>query len=172
MGIETHSLTLLALLLPFLGAVAAPLLCRMLKHNAAWPLAAIPLFIFVHLAGFLGPVGEGRPVAGGYDWIPSLGVRFSWYLDGLSLTFALLISGIGTLIVLYSGGYLKGHPHQGRFLSFMLLFMGAMLGLVVSDIVPHAVRVLGTDFDHLLPADRLRPFAGKPRAAPLCRRWR
>ena len=133
MGIETHSLTLLALLLPFLGAVAAPLLCRMLKHNAAWPLAAIPLFIFVHLAGFLGPVGEGRPVAGGYDWIPSLGVRFSWYLDGLSLTFALLISGIGTLIVLYSGGYLKGHPHQGRFLSFMLLFMGAMLGLVVSD---------------------------------------
>src|SRR5918996_497819 len=51
-----------------------------------------------------------------------------------SLTFlALLITGIGTLIVLYSGGYLKGHPHQGRFLSFILMFMGAMLGLVVSD---------------------------------------
>ena len=133
MGTGANSLTFLALLLPFLGAVAAPLLCRVLKHNAAWPLAAIPLFIFVHLAGFLEPVADGRPVAGGYDWIPSLGVRFSWYLDGLSLTFALLISGIGTLIVLYSGGYLKGHPHQGRFLSFMLMFMGAMLGLVVSD---------------------------------------
>ena len=133
MGTATNSLTLLALLLPFLGAVAAPLLCRVLKHNAAWPLAVIPLFIFVHLAGFLGSVADGRFVAGGYDWIPSLGVRFSWYLDGLSLTFALLISGIGTLIVLYSGGYLKGHPHQGRFFSFMLMFMGAMLGLVVSD---------------------------------------
>jgi multicomponent Na+:H+ antiporter subunit A len=54
-------------------------------------------------------------------------------IDGLSLTFALLISGIGTLIVIYAGGYLKGHPHQGRFFSFILLFMGAMLGLVVSD---------------------------------------
>ena len=133
MGTDAHSLTFLALLLPFLGALAAPLLCRVLKHNAAWPLAAVPLFIFLHFAGFLEPVAQGRPVAGGYDWVPSLGVRFSWYLDGLSLTFALLISGIGTLIVLYSGGYLKGHPHQGRFLSFMLMFMGAMLGLVVSD---------------------------------------
>ncbi len=72
-------------------------------------------------------------MAGGLDWIPSLSVRFSWYLDGLSLTFALLISGIGTLIVLYSGGYLKGHDHQGRFFSFILMFMGAMQGLVVSD---------------------------------------
>jgi multicomponent Na+:H+ antiporter subunit A len=133
MGTGANPLTFLALLLPFLGALAAPLLCRVLKHNAAWPLAAIPLFIFVHLAGFLETVAEGRPVAGGYDWVPSLGVRFSWYLDGLSLTFALLIAGIGVLIVLYSGGYLTGHPHQGRFLSFMLMFMGAMLGLVVSD---------------------------------------
>jgi len=128
-----QALTLLALLLPFLGALAAPLLCRAFKHAAVWPLALVPAFIFAHLAGFLTPVSDGRPVAGGYDWVPSLGVRFSWYLDGLSLTFALLISGIGTLIVLYSGGYLKGHPHQGRFLSFILMFMGAMLGLVVSD---------------------------------------
>jgi multicomponent Na+:H+ antiporter subunit A len=133
MGTGSNSLTFLVLLLPFLGALLAPVLCRVLKHNAAWPLAAIPLVIFIHLAGFLETVAAAQPAAGGYDWVSSLGVRFSWYLDGLSLTFALLISGIGMLIVLYSGGYLKGHPHQGRFLSFMLMFMGAMLGLVVSD---------------------------------------
>jgi multicomponent Na+:H+ antiporter subunit A len=45
----------------------------------------------------------------------------------------LLISGIGALIVLFSGGYLKGHPRQGRFFSFMLMFMGAMQGLVLAD---------------------------------------
>ncbi|MEW9834694.1 putative monovalent cation/H+ antiporter subunit A [Mesorhizobium marinum] len=133
MGSGAQSLTLLALFLPFLGAVLAPPLCRALGHGAAWLLAILPALIFVHLAGFVGIVSSGGVVAGGYDWIPSLGVRFSWYLDGLSLTFGLLISGIGTLIVLYSGGYLKGHPQQGRFMSFILLFMGAMLGLVASD---------------------------------------
>ncbi|WP_343070064.1 putative monovalent cation/H+ antiporter subunit A [Aminobacter carboxidus] len=121
------------LMLPFVGALFAPLLTRVMKHNAGWLLAAVPLLVFVHFAGMLGTVGSGAAVSAGFDWAPSLGLRFSWYLDGLSLTFALLISGIGTLIVIYSGGYLKGHPHQGRFFSFILLFMGAMLGLVVSD---------------------------------------
>ena len=58
---------------------------------------------------------------------------FSWRIDGLSLTFALLISGIGTLIVLYSGAYLAGHERQGRFFAFILMFMGAMQGLVLAD---------------------------------------
>lgn len=125
--------TFLALMLPFLGAAVAPLLARILNHNAAWPLALLPLWMLWHFSGFLGPVSSGQVVRGGYRWVPSLNVEFAWYLDGLSLTFALLISGIGVLIVLYSGGYLRGDPQQGRFFSFILLFMGAMLGLVVSD---------------------------------------
>ncbi|MEP9370988.1 putative monovalent cation/H+ antiporter subunit A [Mesorhizobium sp. KR1-2] len=126
-------LTFFALILPFLAALLAPILTRLLKHNAAWVLSLAPLWIFSHFAGMLGDVAGGVPVRGGLEWIPSLGVRFSWYLDGLSLTFALLIAGIGTLIVLFSGGYLKGNEHQGRFFSFILMFMGAMQGLVVSD---------------------------------------
>jgi multicomponent Na+:H+ antiporter subunit A len=128
-----QSLTLFALFLPFLAACVAPALTRAAGHNAAWLLALAPAFIFIHFAGFVGTVADGGTVGGGYEWIPSLGARFSWYLDGLSLTFALLISGIGTLIVLYSGAYLKGHPHHGRFFSFILMFMGAMQGLVVAD---------------------------------------
>src|SRR5690606_15222318 len=116
-----------------LAAAAAPLLSRALGHKAAWVLAVVPAFIFFHFAGFLGPIASGEAIVGGYPWIPSLGVEFSWYLDGLSLTFALLISGIGALIVLYSGGYLRSHPHQGRFFSFILMFMGAMQGLVLAD---------------------------------------
>lgn len=119
--------------LPFAAALLAPTLTRALKHNAAWVLALAPAAIFLHFAGMVGTVAGGTPVTGGYDWIPSLGVRFSWFIDGLSLAFALLISGIGTLIVLYSGGYLKGNEHQGRFFSFILMFMGAMQGLVLSD---------------------------------------
>ena len=128
-----QSLTLFALFLPFLAACVAPSLTRAFGHNAAWLLAVVPAFLFIHFAGFVPLVSQGGQAGGGYDWIPSLGARFSWYLDGLSVTFALLISGIGTLIVLYSGGYLKGHEHQGRFFSFILMFMGAMQGLVVAD---------------------------------------
>ncbi|WP_438749519.1 putative monovalent cation/H+ antiporter subunit A [Pararhizobium sp. O133] len=126
-------LTFLAFCLPFLGALVAPLLTRLLGHNAAWILALVPVAIFAHFAGFADTISKGEVVTGGYAWVPSLHLTFSWLIDGLSLTFLLLISGIGALIVLYAGGYLKGHPHQGRFFSFLLLFMGSMLGVVASD---------------------------------------
>ncbi len=133
MASAEQSLTLVALFLPFFAAALAPLLTRALGHNAAWVLAAAPALLFFHFLGFVGDVSGGASLTGGVEWIPSLGVELSWYLDGLSLTFALLISGIGTFIVLYAGGYLKGHPHQGRFFSFILMFMGAMQGLVIAD---------------------------------------
>ncbi|WLR96071.1 putative monovalent cation/H+ antiporter subunit A [Shinella sumterensis] len=129
----TMGLTLLAFCLPFIGALIAPFLTRLLGHNAAWPLALIPFAVFLHFLGFNADIADGRIVTGGYMWVPSYNVSFSWLIDGLSLTFLLLISGIGTLIMLYAGGYLKGHPQQGRFFSFILMFMGAMLGLVASD---------------------------------------
>jgi multicomponent Na+:H+ antiporter subunit A len=129
----TMGLTFLAFCLPFLGALIAPALTRLLGHNAAWPLALIPFAVFLHFLGFNPEVARGEVVTGGYIWVPSYNVSFSWLIDGLSLAFLLLISGIGTLIVLYAGGYLKGHAHQGRFFSFILMFMGSMLGLVASD---------------------------------------
>ncbi|MEX3008063.1 putative monovalent cation/H+ antiporter subunit A [Hoeflea sp. TYP-13] len=127
------STTLFVLLLPFIAAIFAPALTRLFKHNAAWLLAIVPVAIFWHFSSFLPDVSRGEVVTGGYQWIPAFRVNFSWLIDGLSLTFALLISGIGALIVLYSGGYLKNHPHLGRFFSFILMFMGSMLGLVTSD---------------------------------------
>src|SRR6218665_3380347 len=133
MAENTMALTFLAFCLPFLGALVAPALTRLLGHRAAWPLALVPFAVFLHFLGFNGKIAGGEIVTGGYVWVPSYNVSFSWLIDGLSLAFLLLISGIGALIVLYAGGYLKGHPHQGRFFSFILMFMGSMLGLVASD---------------------------------------
>ncbi|WP_313615203.1 putative monovalent cation/H+ antiporter subunit A [Agrobacterium sp.] len=126
-------MTFIVLFLPFAGAIFAPFLVGRFSHNAAWLLAIIPALAFVHFTSFLPAVSAGEAITGGYVWVPSFNLSFSWLIDGLSLTFALLITGIGTLIVCYAGGYLKGHPQQGRFLSFLLLFMGAMLGVVISD---------------------------------------
>ncbi|WP_052161588.1 putative monovalent cation/H+ antiporter subunit A [Hoeflea sp. BAL378] len=133
MSAAAPATTLLVLMLPFLAALIAPWMTRRLGHNAAWILALAPLAIFIHFLGFAGEMADGGVVTGGFAWVPSFNVSFSWLIDGLSLTFALLISGIGALIILYSGGYLKGDAQLGRFFSFMLLFMGAMLGVVVSD---------------------------------------
>ena len=68
-----------------------------------------------------------------YEWVPSLDVTLTMHLDGLSLMFALLISFIGTFILIYGSGYLKGDRDIPRFYVFLLGFMASMLGLVLSD---------------------------------------
>ncbi|MCQ1569688.1 putative monovalent cation/H+ antiporter subunit A [Neorhizobium galegae] len=133
MAANAPALTFFALFLPFVASVLAPFLTRLLGDRAAFVLALAPALAFAHFCTFLPEIAAGEVVTGGYAWAPSFNLSFSWFLDGLSLTFALLITGIGTLIVLYSGGYMKGHEGQGRFMAFILAFMGAMLGLVVSD---------------------------------------
>jgi multicomponent Na+:H+ antiporter subunit A len=122
-----------AIAAPFIAAALAPFLHGFLRHKAAYVLSLAPLFIFCHFLGYIGPVANGQKYLFSIPWLPTLGINFSFFIDGLSLIFALLISGIGFFIILYAGGYLKGHVRQGRFFSFMLLFMGAMLGLVTAD---------------------------------------
>jgi multicomponent Na+:H+ antiporter subunit A len=118
---------------PFAGAVLAPSVQRLAGRSSGWLLALIPAAIFVVLLGFADRVIGGEAIAVRFSWVEAYGLDLSFYLDGLSLLFALTISGIGVLVILYSGAYLAGHPHQGRFFGFMLAFMGAMLGLVLAD---------------------------------------
>jgi multicomponent Na+:H+ antiporter subunit A len=160
-------LVTISLFLPLVGAAVAPILTRWLRQNAAWPLSLFQLVPFTVLASHVPAVSGDAIIRGGFAWAPSFGLDFSWRLDGLSLTFALLISGIGTLIVLYSGGYLKGHGEQGRFFSFILMFSAAMLGLVLSDNLLMLVvyweltsvtSFLLIGFDHQRPAARRAAF--------------
>jgi multicomponent Na+:H+ antiporter subunit A len=100
---DVTPLTFLSLFLPFLAALAAPALVKRFGHNAAWVLAIAPALAFAHFALMLPEIAAGGVVTGGYAWVPSFNLSFSWFIDGLSLTFALLITGIGLLIVLYAG---------------------------------------------------------------------
>src|SRR5690606_6143856 len=54
-------------------------------------------------------------------------------LDGLGLLFAILVTGVGALVVFYAAGYLGDHEHAGRFFASLFAFMGAMLGVVLAD---------------------------------------
>jgi multicomponent Na+:H+ antiporter subunit A len=122
-----------ALLLIFALALAAPLLQRFARSLTGWILAIGPgsLALYFAFAGSL--VAERGRLVTGWQWSPELGVNLSFALDGLSLLFALLICGIGALVLIYAGGYLADHARLGQFYAFLLLFMGAMLGLVLAD---------------------------------------
>ena len=97
-----------------------------------WLLALIPLAIFVWLLSLQPSIAAGQNIQGRWAWAPSLDIYFSYQIDGLSLLFGLLISGIGALVFVYASGYLAGDRYLGRFYAYLLLFMGAMLGLVFS----------------------------------------
>lgn len=122
-----------AVLAPFVLAVFAPVVRRVAGSATGWILASLPAGLTLYFAQFMGPISAGDAIAFSTPWVPALGIHLSFYVDGLSLMFALLISGIGTFIVLYAATYLSKHADLGRFLMFILMFMGSMLGLVLSN---------------------------------------
>ncbi len=124
---------LFAVLGIFLGAALSPLVVRVSRQAAGWILGLLPLGVFVFFARQLPAIAHGETVRQSVPWLPSFNTPLSFYLDGLSLLFALLVTGIGTLIVVYAGGYLQHHEQLGRFYVQLLSFMGAMLGLVLAD---------------------------------------
>lgn len=124
---------LFAVLSGFVLALLAPWLTRVARPWIGWLLALLPFGLAGYFFSFLPQVASGATLREAWPWLPDLGISLAFYLDGLSLVFALLITGIGGFILIYAGGYLKGHPQHGRFMSFLLLFMGSMLGLVLAD---------------------------------------
>ncbi|HEX6439069.1 MAG TPA: putative monovalent cation/H+ antiporter subunit A [Candidatus Binatia bacterium] len=124
---------LAAIFSSFAASLLAPRLYRMSGRAAGWFLALLPGGLTLYFGSFIAAVSSGEVFLFSYDWAPSLGIRFSFSLDGLSLLFAILISAIGALIIIYSSGYLAGHSQLGRFFVYILLFMGSMLGIVLAD---------------------------------------
>ncbi|WP_407681688.1 Na+/H+ antiporter subunit A [Pseudalkalibacillus salsuginis] len=123
-----------AVLAPFLTALIVPFLFRYIRAiHTGWLILPIPFGIFAYFLSQLTNISEGHTQLSGIEWVPSLGMNFSFYLDGLSLLFSLLISGIGTLVVLYSIFYLDKNEKLNNFYVFLYIFMGAMLGVVLSD---------------------------------------
>ncbi|GAA5132673.1 monovalent cation/H+ antiporter subunit A [Alloalcanivorax gelatiniphagus] len=122
-------------LLPFLGAVLPPLAERLGASRTVLSLSAalMPALALVLLIGPAGAVFDGQTVHALVPWVPSLGLELAFRLDGLALLFALLVLGIGLLVILYARYYLSAKEKAGRFFAFLLLFMGAMLGVVTSD---------------------------------------
>ncbi|MFO7646529.1 MULTISPECIES: putative monovalent cation/H+ antiporter subunit A [Halomonas] len=123
----------LAVLSGFALAASAPLFHRWFGDRASFVLAAYPALLALWFFGQLPAVMGGEVITLVLDWVPSLGMSLTFVVDGLSLLFALLVTVIGTFVLIYAGGYLKGHPDLVRFHVAILAFMVSMLGLVLAD---------------------------------------
>ncbi|TKS57555.1 putative monovalent cation/H+ antiporter subunit A [Mesohalobacter halotolerans] len=119
--------------LGFLLSIAILFIHKFIKGNWAWLSTLIPLTSFLYFLSFIGDIAQNDVIKVSYSWISSYSVDLSFMLDGLSLLFVLMISGIGTLVFWYTSSYLKGHEYLDRFYAYLGIFMAAMLGLVLSD---------------------------------------
>ena len=118
---------------PFVGALFPAILKSRLRIDPAITATVFAGFAFVCLV-FLAPSAiHGETLISTWQWMPSIGLAVSFRLDGLGLLFAILILGIGLLVILYARYYLKREDATGRIYAFLLLFMGAMLGVVLSE---------------------------------------
>lgn len=121
-----------AILLIFLSALIAPVIARYENKSIGLILALVPFGVLLFFLPFYEDIKTGATISSAVQWVPSFGIELSFYIDGLSYIFSLLILGIGTIIFIFSNGYMQQEENKGRFYSFMLTFTGAMLGLVLA----------------------------------------
>ena len=119
--------------LPCLGAFLPGLMNSAGRAATAGVTFMVSLLSFIGLLTNLPAVWAGELVTARLDWIPLLGLNVTLMLDGLSFFFALLILGIGLLIITYGRSYLSRDDNMGEFFTYLLLFQGAMVGIVLSD---------------------------------------
>jgi len=123
---------LFLLALPFAAALAIVLARGASRRTVACLAAAAPLMGLGVLAWLAPAVMDGLPLRASLPWLPQAGLALSLHLDGLAWMFAGLVLGIGALIVLYAHYYLADEDSAPRFFGSLLLFMGAMLGMVLA----------------------------------------
>ena len=126
------SLALIAAL-PFLGALLPGLMIRAGRNACALVAGSVTALALSLLAVQAPAVLGGKVIQTRIDWLPGLGLNANFFLDGLGLLFAGMILFIGLLIILYARFYLSKSDPMGQFFTYLMLFQGAMLGIVLSD---------------------------------------
>lgn len=124
-------LTILLIGLFFLSI--APILYRKYKSLSGWFLSLYPLSCLIYFIANYSAIFNHGAIIEKFEWIKSLDIYLSFQLDGLSLTFSIIICLVGTFISLYASKYMEEYEDAGRFLSYIILFMISMLGLVLSN---------------------------------------
>jgi multicomponent K+:H+ antiporter subunit A len=132
-GTGVHVSLFFIVALPFFGALLPGLMNPAGRSACAGVTFTVSLMAFIGLLTNLPTILAGDVVMARVDWLPILGLNFTLMLDSLGFFFALLILGIGLLIIAYARHYLSRDDNMGEFFTYLLLFQGAMVGIVLSD---------------------------------------
>ncbi len=124
---------LLIVLLPLVGALLPAWFIRWGRNQSALAAGAVTAAAFLLLLSLAPQVFRGEVPSAAWPWMSAIGLSLGFMADGLGFLFAFLILGIGLLVVLYARYYLSEKDPMGRFYGYLLLFMGAMLGVVLAD---------------------------------------
>lgn len=103
-----------------------------LKKHTAILLALVQTGAFIFFIKEVNLFPGQKVIQSTHEWIPQLGLHFEFILDGLSMVFALLVTGIGALVFLFAHAYMKSYSGTTKFFFFLMFFSVAMLGLVLS----------------------------------------
>ncbi|MEX2214090.1 MAG: hydrogen gas-evolving membrane-bound hydrogenase subunit E [Phycisphaeraceae bacterium] len=122
---------------PFAAAALALIVGRWTGRRTGWLMVLSALTSFsATISLMVSGGGEHQAAAGyAYEWIPGLTIHFNLLADPFGLFFAALVSGIGTLVGVYSLHYIPELPNArvGRYYAALIAFMGAMLGVSLAD---------------------------------------
>lgn len=124
---------LFAVLAGFVAAIFLGVVGPKFRSIVGFVATLVPASLFVYFFSLTTTVSSTGAFTVSYPWVPTLGINLSFRVDGLALLFALLITGIGTLVFAFTSSYLKEYKFLPRFYAYLSIFMGAMLGLVLSD---------------------------------------
>lgn len=121
--------------LHFLAAAVAPALTRIIDRRAFWVMAAIPAFAFAWLLPrMLDVTRTGEPINERLAWVEPIGLDLDLTMGPFAAWMALLVTGIGALVLLYCSWYFRPRdPEIWRFAGVFTAFAGSMLGLVLAD---------------------------------------
>jgi len=121
------------IIIGFFASFLAAFIYKPLKNYFGWIAVTFPLYMFISFMSKYQDIAAGKVILETNEWIPFLEINLTFLLDGLSLTFVLIITLVGAAVFLYAGTYMKDYQQTNRFYVYISLFMTSMIGLVTSD---------------------------------------
>lgn len=123
---------LLFVLIPFLGSLLVAAVPQGSRHYEMWIATLVGLFGLANCLSFFSAVSVNHVFYQTLPWLPQIGLDIQFRMDGLAWLFTALIQGIFLLVVLYARYYMSAADPIPRFYAYLLAFMGAMQGIVIS----------------------------------------